>query len=232
MKLKGIELKGTYKVVFSDKYFEVYNDKGEPFYYEDNDGYLSVKEYDEINNQLYYENSNECTVAERVKELTIKEIEKLLENKIKKGGKKMQRFKRIQNQVLDIVEENIKLQEKVNILESTKEGKEVSKEYEALLYIAGLEVKKVFRSKVKYSYRIQDLITYDENGVSIDFRKWVEKVVEDIKDGIIQPLRYNFSTQEIIEFCIKLGVEEVYNSEVEKAKMEYVRSHKGEIKWN
>ena len=142
----------------------------------------------------------------------------------------MQRFKRIQNQVLDIVEENIKLQEKVNILESAKEGKEVSKEYEALLHISGLEAKKVFRSKVGYSFRIQDLITYDENGVSIDFRKWVEKVVEDTKDGFIQSLRYNFSTQEIIEFCITLGVEEVYSSEVEKAKMEYVRSHKGEIK--
>lgn len=54
----------------------------------------------------------------------------------------MQRFKRIQNQVLDIVDENIKLQEKVNILESTKEGKEVSKEYEALLYLSGLEAKR------------------------------------------------------------------------------------------
>ena len=142
----------------------------------------------------------------------------------------MQRFKRIQNQVLDIVEENIKLQERVNILVTTKEGKEVSKEYEALLHISGLEAKKVFRTKANYEYRISDLITYDENGVSIEFKKWVEKVVEHTDDGFIQSLRYNFSTQEIIEFCIKLGVEEVYSSEVEKAKMEYVRSHKGEIK--
>ena len=143
----------------------------------------------------------------------------------------MKRFKRIQNQVLDIVEENIKLQEKIKVLESTKEGKEVSKEFEALLYLSGLEAKKVFRTKANYEYRISDLITYDENGVSIEFKKWVEKVVEHTDDGFIQSLKYNFSTQEIIEFCIKLGVEEVYNSEVEKAKMEYVRSHKGEIKW-
>ena len=143
----------------------------------------------------------------------------------------MKRFKRIQNQILDIVYENIKLQEKIKVLESTKEGKEVSKEYEALLYIAGFEVKKAFRTKVKYSFSIQDLITYDENGVSIDFRKWVEKVVEDINDGFIQSLKYKFSTEELIEFCIKMGVENVYNNEVEKAKMEYVRSHKEERKW-
>src|SRR5690554_281262 len=142
----------------------------------------------------------------------------------------MQRFKRIQNQVLDIVNENIKLQEKVKILESTKEGKEVSREYEALLYISGLEAKKVFRAKVDYGYRTSDLITYDENGVSIDFRKWVEEVVERTDDGFIQALRYNLSTQEIIELCIKLGVYEVYSSEVEKVKMEYVRSHKGKLK--
>lgn len=67
MKLKGIKLKGTYKVKFYDDYFEVCNDKGEPFYYEDQDGYLSVKEYDEINNQLYYGNSSEGVVNEKTK---------------------------------------------------------------------------------------------------------------------------------------------------------------------
>ncbi len=88
MKLKGIELKGTYKVNFYDDYFEVCNNKGEPFYYEDNDGYLSVKEYDERNNQLYYEDSSEYIVDEHVKELTIKEIEKLLGYKIKIKGER------------------------------------------------------------------------------------------------------------------------------------------------
>ena len=86
MKLKGIELKGTYKVKFYDDYFEIYNDKGEPFYYEDSGGYLSVKEYDEKNNQLYYEDSGGEVLDERVKELTIKEIEKLLGYKIKIKG--------------------------------------------------------------------------------------------------------------------------------------------------
>jgi hypothetical protein len=83
MKLKGIELKGTYKVKFYDDYFEVCNNKGEPFYYEDRDGYLSVKEYDEKTNQLYYGNSSEGIVDEHVKELTIEEIEELLGFKIK-----------------------------------------------------------------------------------------------------------------------------------------------------
>lgn len=77
MKLKGIELKGTYKVKFYDDYFEIYNDKDEPFYYEDSDGYLSVKEYDQKTNQLYYDDSSEGAVDEHVKELTIKEIEEL-----------------------------------------------------------------------------------------------------------------------------------------------------------
>lgn len=88
MKLKGIELKGTYKVKFYDDYFEVYNDKGEPFYYEDSNGYLSVKEYDQKTNQLYYDNSGECDVDEHVKELTITEIEELLGYKIKIKGER------------------------------------------------------------------------------------------------------------------------------------------------
>jgi len=83
MKLKGIELKGTYKVNFYDDYFEVYNAKGEPFYYEDQGGYMSVKEYDQKTNQLYYDNGSEGAVDEHVKELTIKEIERLLGYKIK-----------------------------------------------------------------------------------------------------------------------------------------------------
>ena len=83
MKLKGIELKGTYKVNFYDDYFEICNAKGEPFYYEDSNGYLSVKEYDQKTNQLYYDDCSEYTVNEHVKELTIKEIEELLGFKIK-----------------------------------------------------------------------------------------------------------------------------------------------------
>lgn len=88
MKLKGIELKGTYKVNFYDDYFEVCNNKGEPFYYEDSDGYMTVKEYDETNNQLYYEDSSGYIVDGYVKELTIKEVEELLGYKIKIKGER------------------------------------------------------------------------------------------------------------------------------------------------
>ena len=43
MKLKGIELKGTYKVKFSDTYFEVCNDKGYEIYFENSGGYWDKK---------------------------------------------------------------------------------------------------------------------------------------------------------------------------------------------
>ena len=107
MKLKGIELHGTYKVKFSDAYFEVYDNKGNRIYYEDSDGKWSKREYDERNNQTYYEdsdgkwskikydkNGNEVyfedsygyIVDNRVKELTVDDIEKLLGYKIKVKG--------------------------------------------------------------------------------------------------------------------------------------------------
>ena len=58
MKLKGIELKGTYKVEFDDIWFEVYDDKDQAIYFENNDGYWSKSEYDERDNLIYFEDSN------------------------------------------------------------------------------------------------------------------------------------------------------------------------------
>ena len=58
MKLKGIELKGTYKVDFYDEYFEVYNDKGHKIYYENSNGYWHKSEFDENGNQIYHVDSN------------------------------------------------------------------------------------------------------------------------------------------------------------------------------
>ena len=107
--LKGIELNGTYKVLFSNTCVEVYDDKGNRIYYEDSDGKWSKREYDERNNKTYYEDSdgnwakikydkkgNEIyfedsygyVADKRVKELTVKEIEKLLGYKIKIKGEK------------------------------------------------------------------------------------------------------------------------------------------------
>ena len=57
MKLKGIELKGTYKVEFNDVYFEVYDDKDNRIYYEDSDGGWAKNEYDERDNLIYYEDN-------------------------------------------------------------------------------------------------------------------------------------------------------------------------------
>jgi len=108
MKLRGIKLSGTYKIIYYDASFEVYNEKDKAIYSEDNDGfwekrkynekgneicyesrdgYWSKKEYDEKGNVNYYENSNGIIIDERVKELTIEQIEKLLGYKIKIKGK-------------------------------------------------------------------------------------------------------------------------------------------------
>lgn len=83
MKLKGIELKGTYTVKFANTFFEVYNERGNPIYLEDSSGFWSKKEHDERGNQIYYEDSSGNIFDKRVKELTIKEIEELLGYKIK-----------------------------------------------------------------------------------------------------------------------------------------------------
>ena len=97
MKLKGIELKGTYKVKFDDKWFEVYDKKGNMIYYEAGDdwvkreydekgnfiygenshGYSEKREYDKNGNMSYYEDSNGEFFDKRLKEITIEELEKL-----------------------------------------------------------------------------------------------------------------------------------------------------------
>ena len=109
MKLKGIELNGTYKVKCYATFFEVYNEKGKEIYIEnsngywskseydekgnviyseDSNGYRSKMEYDEKGNRIYYENSDGEIIDERVKELTMEEIEKLLGYKIKIKGER------------------------------------------------------------------------------------------------------------------------------------------------
>ena len=109
MKLKGIKLKGTYKVRCYDTRFAVYNVKGNEIYFEESNGYWSKSEYDEKGNEIYRENSdgnwakweydekgNEIyredrkgiIIDKRVKELTIEEIEKLLGYKIKIKGER------------------------------------------------------------------------------------------------------------------------------------------------
>ena len=86
MKLKGIELIGTYEVRYYATSFAVYNEKGNRIYYEDSYGYWAKREYDEKGNEIYYENSSGEIIDARVKELTIEEIEKLLGYKIKIKG--------------------------------------------------------------------------------------------------------------------------------------------------
>jgi len=83
MKLKGIELKGTYKVRYYDTGFVIYDEKGNTVYREDGNAYWFRRKY-----EIYYENSNGEIIDKRVKELTIEEIEKLLGYKIKIKGEK------------------------------------------------------------------------------------------------------------------------------------------------
>jgi hypothetical protein len=83
MKLKGIELKGTYKVIFYDTCFEIYDERGKEIYFENNGSYWSKKEYDDEGYWVYFEDSFGYIVDKRVKELTVKEIEKILGYKVK-----------------------------------------------------------------------------------------------------------------------------------------------------
>ena len=87
MKLKGIELKGTYKVRYSDTCFIVYNEKDKEIYFENTNNYWEKREYNEKGNMIYFENRKGGIIDKREKELTIEEIEKLLGYKIKIKGK-------------------------------------------------------------------------------------------------------------------------------------------------
>ncbi|MDY0386944.1 MAG: hypothetical protein RBT65_07430 [Methanolobus sp.] len=109
MKLKGIELNGTYKVICYAKHFEVYDEKDNAIYFETNNGHWEKWEYDEKGNVIYWEDSigfwlkrkydekgnviyfeirNGIIIDKRVKELTVEEIENLLGYKIKIKGEK------------------------------------------------------------------------------------------------------------------------------------------------
>ena len=83
MKLKGIELMGTYKVRYYDTGFVVYNEKGNTIYREDGNAYWFRREY-----KIYFENSNGKIIDKRVKELTIEQIENLSGYKIKIKGER------------------------------------------------------------------------------------------------------------------------------------------------
>ena len=107
MKLKGIELNGTYKVRYYTTSFVVYDEKGNEIYFEDSNGSWSKWEYDEKGNVIYFETRNGCwakweynekgnrsyfenskgeIIDKRTKELTIEQIENLLGYKIKIKG--------------------------------------------------------------------------------------------------------------------------------------------------
>ena len=88
MKFKGIELNGTYEVRYYATWFEVYDEKGNMIYCENSNDYWAKWEYDEKGNETYFESSNSKIIDERVKELTIEEIEKLLGYKIKIKGER------------------------------------------------------------------------------------------------------------------------------------------------
>ena len=109
MKLKGIELIGTYKLrcdatsfgVCDEKGNEIYwedsigywgkweyDEKGNEIYFETTNDYWAKTEYDEKGNEIYYENSKGKIISKREKELTIKEIEELLGYKIKIKGER------------------------------------------------------------------------------------------------------------------------------------------------
>ena len=68
MKLKGIELNGTYRVGFHDRCFKVYDENDNLIYFENSDGFWAKREYDERDKLIYYEDSAGNIVGNRVKE--------------------------------------------------------------------------------------------------------------------------------------------------------------------
>ena len=52
-----IECENDYRLVVVEDCFEVYDNKDDKVYYEDNDGFWSKREYDNQGNEIYYENS-------------------------------------------------------------------------------------------------------------------------------------------------------------------------------
>ena len=58
MKLKGIELKGTYKIIYYDINFVVYDEKDNKIYFEKSNGFWEKSEYDEKGNEIYFEDSD------------------------------------------------------------------------------------------------------------------------------------------------------------------------------
>ena len=60
-----------------------YDKKGNEIYYESSNGYWSKREYDKKGNLIYYKNNDSEIIDERVRELTIEQIENLLGYKIK-----------------------------------------------------------------------------------------------------------------------------------------------------
>ena len=83
MKLKGIELKGEYKVEYRNDYFCVYDDKNNEIYFENSAGYWWKQEFDENNNVIYFNSVIPCEDSDgiiidkrpkQVKEITLQEI--------------------------------------------------------------------------------------------------------------------------------------------------------------
>lgn len=55
MKLKGIELNGTYKVKFEDTWFVVFDEKGNKIYIEFSSGDWKKSKFNEKGKEIYYE---------------------------------------------------------------------------------------------------------------------------------------------------------------------------------
>ena len=68
MKLKGIELKGTYKITYYDECFVVYDEKGNQIYFEKDNGYWARWKYNEKGNVIYSEDSNGYWVKRKYNE--------------------------------------------------------------------------------------------------------------------------------------------------------------------
>ena len=76
-----IELKGEYRLVDENDYFDIYDKNNNRIYRENLKGVWFKREYDKNNNEIYFEDSDRYIVDNRPEKevtMTIKEIEKKL----------------------------------------------------------------------------------------------------------------------------------------------------------
>ena len=80
----NLQLKGTYKLVVYDTYFEVCDENGNQVYYENSNKFWVKSEYDENNHRIYHENSKNGVILDNRPQPTTKVTLELTQSQLDK----------------------------------------------------------------------------------------------------------------------------------------------------